>query len=98
MSIRLKAERRAMPVTMPGRAIGRMKRSEIASRPKNFARASAAAASVPRSSASAVDTSATRIDSASASQTSGRFQATPNQRRVRPGGGNSKLLSSLLNA
>ena len=47
MSIRLKAERRAMPVTMPGRAIGRMKSTEIASRPKNFIREIAAAASVP---------------------------------------------------
>ena len=52
MSTRLKAERSEMPVMMPGSAIGRMKRSEIASRPKNFARASAAAASVPRISAS----------------------------------------------
>ena len=48
MSIRLKAERSEMPVMMPGSAIGRMMRSEIASRPKNFVRASAAAASVPR--------------------------------------------------
>ena len=98
MSMRLKAERSAMPVTIPGSAIGRTNRRDIASRPKNFARASAAAASVPRSSASAVDTRATRIDSASASQTSGRPQATANQRNVRPGGGNSKLRSSLLNA
>ena len=51
-----------MPVTIPGRAIGSTKRSEIASRPKNFARASAAAASVPSTMASAVDTSATRME------------------------------------
>ncbi len=37
MSNRLKAERSAMPVMMPGSAIGRMTSSEIASRPKNFA-------------------------------------------------------------
>ena len=49
MSMRSKAARSEMPVTMPGRAIGRTRRSEIASRPKNFVRASAAAASVPRS-------------------------------------------------
>ena len=49
-------------------------------------------------SASAVDTIATRIDSASACQMSGRPQATPNQLKVRPGGGNSKLLSSVLKA
>src|ERR1700722_1581481 len=98
MSAKLKAERSAMPVTIPGRAIGSTKRSEIASRPKNFARASAAAASVPRTMASAVDTSATRMERPSAAQISGRFQATPNQRSVYPGGGNSKLRSSLLNA
>ena len=53
------AERSAMPVMMPGSAIGRISSSEIASRPKNFARASAAAASVPSTSASAVLQAAT---------------------------------------
>ena len=48
MSARLKAERSAMPVMMPGSAIGRMTSSEIASRPKNFAPDTAAAQSVPR--------------------------------------------------
>ena len=38
MSTRSKAERSAMPVMMPGSAIGRMTSSEIASRPKNFVR------------------------------------------------------------
>ena len=98
MSIRLKADRSAMPVTIPGKAIGSTNRSETASRPKNFVRARAAAASVPSSSASAVDTSATRIESHSASQMSGLPHATANQRKVNPGGGNSKLRSSLLNA
>ena len=51
MSIRLKAERSEMPVMMPGSAIGRMTRSEIASRPKKRARTIAAAQSVPRTSA-----------------------------------------------
>ena len=54
---RSKAERSAMPVTMPGSAIGRTSSSEIASRPKKRARDSAAAASVPSTSASAVDAS-----------------------------------------
>ncbi|MGO8147984.1 hypothetical protein AB9F42_34885, partial [Rhizobium leguminosarum] len=36
MSNRLKAERSAMPVMLPGSAIGRMTSSEIASRQKNF--------------------------------------------------------------
>ena len=48
MSMMSKAERSAMPVMMPGSAIGRMNSSEIVSRPKNFARDSAAAASVPK--------------------------------------------------
>ena len=42
--------------------------------------------------------SATRIESRSAAQMSGRLQATPNQCSVSPGGGNWKLRSSLLNA
>ena len=44
----------AMPVTIPGSAIGRMTRNEIVSRPKNRWRATAIEASVPSSSASAV--------------------------------------------
>ncbi|MGO8506687.1 hypothetical protein AB9F35_35845, partial [Rhizobium leguminosarum] len=50
MSNRLKAERSAMPVMMPGSAIGRMTSSEIAYRPKNFVWLTAAAQSVPRTS------------------------------------------------
>ena len=54
-----KAERNDMPVMMPGSAIGRMNSSEIVSRPKNLARDSAAAASVPRISARKVAIAAT---------------------------------------
>ena len=54
-----KAERSDMPVMMPGSAIGRIKSNEIVSRPKKRARDSAAAASVPKMSASAVAIAAT---------------------------------------
>ena len=40
---------RATPVTMPGRAIGRITRKEIVSRPKKRWRATASAARVPSS-------------------------------------------------
>ena len=65
---------------MPGSAIGRISRSEIVSRPKNRERQTAAAARVPSTSASSVDTAATCSDSASASQMSCRAHATANQR------------------
>ena len=58
----LKAERSEMPVMMPGNAIGSTNRSEIVSRPKNFARDRAAAASVPRISARKVAIAATCSD------------------------------------
>ncbi len=76
-----------MPVMMPGRAIGRMTSSEIASRPKNFVWLTAAAQSVPRTSAIAVAMTATCTERLSADQTSGRFQATANHCSVSPGGG-----------
>ncbi len=76
-----------MPVTTPGSAIGRISSSETASRPKKRLRASAAAASVPSSSAMAVDQAATWKLSVMACQTSSRAQATPNQRVVSAGGG-----------
>ena len=47
MDIMSKAERNAMPVMMPGRAMGKTNSSEIAFRPKNLARAKAAAAAKP---------------------------------------------------
>ena len=87
-----------MPVTMPGRAIGRRRRNEIVSRPKNRLRQTASAARVPRTSAQSVAIAATLVDSASACQRSARCQATPNQRSVSPGGGKTKLLSSVVNA
>ena len=59
ISARLKAERSAMPVMMPGSAIGRMTSSEIVSRPKNFEPETAAAQSVPSTSAISVEIAAT---------------------------------------
>ena len=76
MSARLKAERSAMPVMMPGSAIGRMTSSEIASRPKNFEPDTAAAQSVPSTMAITVAIAATVTESCSAAHTSGRFQVT----------------------
>ena len=88
MSKRPSVERSAMPVTMPGRAIGSTSSRVMPSRPKKRLRQRAAAASVPRTRAMAVATAATCTDSHSAFQMSWRSQATANQRRVRPGGGN----------
>src|SRR5687767_14907042 len=80
--IMLKAERSEMPVMMPGSAIGRMKRSEMVSRPKNFARARAAAAQVPRMRAMAVAKVATLSESEMALHMSVLSQAIENQRSV----------------
>src|SRR4051794_22891567 len=78
-----KAERKAMPVMMPGRAIGRMNNSDSDSRPKKRARAKAAAASVPMMRARSVAISATLSDRISGGQMSGRSnQAVLNQRVV----------------
>ena len=88
MSTKLIEERNAMPVTIPGSAMGRMISKVIASRPKKRARYNAAAARVPSAIAIAVDTRATRTDRYSAFQMSCRSHATANQRKVRPGGGN----------
>ena len=48
----------------------------------------AAAQSVPSTMASSVAIAATRSESQSGGQTSGRFQVTANHCSVRPGGGN----------
>lgn len=87
-----------MPVTMPGSAMGRITRSEIASLPAKRPRATAAAQSVPRRRARNVEIEAISTESRSADQTSGRSHVTTNQRRVNPGGGQTKLRSSVVNA
>ena len=73
------AERSDMPVMMPGSAIGRMRSSDTASRPKKRERLTAAAASVPSTSATSVEMAASQELSVSAFQMSCRPQATANQ-------------------
>ena len=73
------AESRAMPVTMPGSAIGSTKRSEIAFWPKNRNRESANAMHVPRTSASAAARNPTEKEFTSALRANGSFHASLNQ-------------------
>ena len=68
----------------PGSASGSTKRNEIASRPKNRKRETAAAAIVPSTSATPVATDAAFKDRRSASRASWSCQATRNQRSVKP--------------
>ena len=75
----------AMPVTMPGSAIGSTTRNEIVSRPKKRWRATANAASVPSSSAISVAPVAAFIDVSSASRTPGLWNALSNHSSVKPG-------------
>jgi len=87
ISARLKAERKAIPVIMPGSAIGKITKSEMVSRPKNLDLETAAAQSVPRTSAITVEIDATLTDNPNASQTSDLPQVTANHFKVSPGGG-----------
>src|SRR3989442_7392787 len=79
-----KNELSAIPVTTPGRAIGRTSRKVIASRPKKRKRLTAVAAAVPSTSATAVATPAALSESLSASRASGLFQAEWNHFVVKP--------------
>jgi hypothetical protein len=88
-SARLNAERSEIPVMIPGSAMGSTTRSDTVSRPKNRVRATAAAQSVPSTSATSVEIAATRRLSDSAAQMSGRAQARPNHWSVSPGGGHT---------
>ena len=56
----VKVELSAIPVTMPGSAMGRMTRNETASRPKNRNRATPRAARLPSTSAIDVAIAAVR--------------------------------------
>src|SRR5690349_14732302 len=87
ISIRLNADLSEIPVMMPGSAIGRITSSEMVSRPKNRVPETAAAHSVPSTSAISVEIDATCTESVSACQTSGRFHVTSNHLSVSPGGG-----------
>ena len=73
----------AMPVTMPGSAIGRTNRNEIASRPKNAKRWIASAASVPSTIATSVAATPIWSDRTIASTRSLFAKATANQSVVK---------------
>src|SRR5262245_53091340 len=94
----LMAESKAMPVMMPGSAIGIAKSTVSVCLPRKFPRASAKAASVPSSSAPTVAALATASDRRSAAHISLREKARSNQCSVRPGGGNWYVRSSVVNA
>ena len=85
----------AMPVITPGRAIGRTRRKLIDSRPKNEWRCTAIAASVPSTSAIATAPRAASIEFRNATGIAGFESASPNQRRVNPGGGQAMNRLSL---
>ena len=80
---------------IPGSAIGRMKRNEIESRPKNRARASPNEASVPSTSATAVAKRPARSESQSAVRTSSSFHASENHFVVKPGIGQLWMFDEL---
>ena len=73
---------RAIPVMIPGRAMGRTRANAIVSRPKKRKRWTANDASEPRTIASRVAWRATVIDRAKASRTPSLAYASPNQRRL----------------
>ncbi len=81
----------AMPVTTPGRAIGKMMSSDTASRPKNWKRCSARAAIVPRTSAMTVAMAATSRDTMIAERAPSDCTASDHHCVVRPGGGQAKV-------
>src|SRR3954453_19218301 len=83
----MKNEFRAMPVTMPGSAIGSTRRNDTASRPKNENRATPNAAIEPMTSATPVATNATRTESHTAERTSSECHASENHFVVKPGMG-----------
>ena len=85
----------AMPVTMPGRASGRMTRNEIVSRPKNLWRETAKAARVPRTRAIAVAPSPAFTEMPMASRTPGLWKALSNQSSVTPSIGHVWILREL---
>ena len=97
--MRSKAERSEMPVMMPGSAIGRTKSSEIASRPKNFARDKRRGGRACRGcSASAVDDRRDPSESVERRPDIGPVPGDAEPFGVSPGGGNWKLFSSVVKA
>src|SRR5215831_16737752 len=84
MPVNEKNEFSAIPVMIPGSAIGSTSRNEMASRPKKRNLCKANATAEPSSMASTVATSPTRTDSRNALRTWGSCQATPNQCSEKP--------------
>src|SRR5215472_3652008 len=79
MPVKEKNEFSAIPVMIPGSAIGSTSRNEMASRPKKRNLYKAKATAEPSSIAKTVATSPTRTDSKNALRTCGSCQATANQ-------------------
>src|ERR687885_150880 len=90
-----KNELSAIPVTTPGSAIGRTRRKLIASRPKKRKRLTAAAAAVPRTSATPVARPAAFSERTSASRASVFSHAPWNHLVVKPGIGQLWMLEEL---
>src|SRR5258708_37178387 len=88
-------EFRAMPVMIPGSAIGSTSRNEIASRPKKRKRCTAKAAIEPSSTAIAVENSPARTDSHSACRISALCQVDENHRVESPCSGQLCTLEGL---
>src|SRR6266498_3713085 len=86
---------RAIPVTMPGRAIGSTNRKEMDSRPKNENRWIARAAREPSRIATIVAPNPTWTDRTSASIRSPLARATPNQSVVKRSIGQAWARSAL---
>src|SRR5512143_3961531 len=94
----LTADWRAMPVTIPGKAIGSTTKNEMASRPKNLKRETASANNVPKNKAMAVAAIATTTDKTNESRKPWLPAVMPNQSVVKPGGGKVKVRSSVVKA
>src|SRR6266567_4973514 len=95
MPLKLKAALSAIPVMIPGRASGNMKRRLTASRPKKAERWIANAAHEPRTNATAVATSPACTDRSRAERTLGSSQVAVNHFSVRPGIGQLSMLDVL---
>src|SRR4030088_2433197 len=93
--LKLMNEFSAIPVMIPGSAIGSTSTSDTASRPKKRKRSTANAAIVPSTIAIAVASSPARTDSHSAWRTSVLFQVEENQRVDRPGSGQLWMFEEL---
>src|SRR4051794_27387877 len=92
------AASKAMPVTMPGNAIGNTSTNVIVSLPQKRERDIANAVSEPSTIAKMVASAATLNESRMADQISLRANAATNQCNVTPGKGNAYVRSSVVNA